>query len=141
MKRSVVQEWISERCSLKQQTVLLSALRGCDGVSKEDSSKQIVRSLRAVLLYSANATDAERSFMIPKEFDEAYANFIACLDHYPVHWLFHFSHAAEIVGFKHPNHGTADVWHSIYMDICSALHLGMESEEDCDLRLKDNLPE
>lgn len=37
---SVVKLWVSE-LSFKQQTVLLSALRGCDGRSKKDISKAI----------------------------------------------------------------------------------------------------
>jgi len=40
----VVQKWVfTDNISLKQQTVLLSALRGCDGQSKYDISKKFVR--------------------------------------------------------------------------------------------------
>lgn len=139
MSRSVVKEWLAERCTLKQQTVLLSALRGCDGIPKEDCTKQLTRALRGVLLHSANPSDEERTFMMPVNFEEARDRFLAHPDHYPVHWLFHFAHAAEIVGYKHPSKDVRKVWSNMYWGICNALHVNMESEESMDWRLRDLL--
>ncbi len=45
---SVVKYWITE-LSWKQQTVILSALRGCDGKSKEDISKPVTRFFRHLI--------------------------------------------------------------------------------------------
>ena len=134
----VVRPWLSQTCSWKQQTVLLSSLRGCDGVQKEDPSKQLVRGLRAVLLHSASTRDQEATFMKPVGFDEACGIFLNNLDHYPVHWLMHFSHAVEIVAYKHPDCHVAETWWEIYRDLCLALHVGVESEDRCDERLRDD---
>lgn len=142
---SVVQEWLAEHCSLKQQTILLSALRGCDGIAKEDISKTLTRALRGTLLHSAHYGSPEQpgTFMSIAEVDleEAANKFIAHLDHYPVHWVFHFAHACEIVGYKHPEPRVGIFWHSVYFGICTALHVQAESESSCDHRLRDILEE
>ena len=137
--KTVVRGWLSEYCTYKQQTVLLSALRGCDGIQKEDPSKQLVRGLRAEILHSANPGQSARSFMVPDDFSTAADMFLNSLDHYPVHWLFHFTHATEVIGYKHPNADVRNLWFTIYSAICKALHLYVESEGSLDERLKDNL--
>lgn len=43
---SVVQDWVSEKLTWKQQTVLFCALRGCDTAEKNDPAKAIIRNLR-----------------------------------------------------------------------------------------------
>lgn len=37
----------------------------------------------------------------PKMWDAYKMEFLASIDHYPNHWLLHFMHACEIVGYKH----------------------------------------
>lgn len=48
---SVVQDWVQD-LPLRQQGVLLLALRGPDGARKESPSKPIIRSMRALALNS-----------------------------------------------------------------------------------------
>lgn len=48
----VVRPWLAD-LTYKQQTVLLSAIRGCDGAAKEDMNKKFVRAYRSVLLHNA----------------------------------------------------------------------------------------
>jgi hypothetical protein len=138
---SVVQDWLGECCSLKQQTVLLSALRGCDGIAKEDISKTLTRALRGTLLHSAHHGSPEKpgTFMSTANVDleKAAEKFVAHLDHYPVHWVFHFAHACEIVGHKHPHPNTGMFWMWIYHKMCEALHVNPETEKQCDWRLRD----
>ncbi len=130
-KQSVVLPWLAEHCSLKQQTVVLVALRGCDGLPKEDPSKPLVRALRATVLRNA---DDSTSFMDLLR-DEFVADFLESVDHYPLHWYTHFMHAAAIVGFKHPDAGPALYWRNLYVGMANALHLQPESEVDLDRRL------
>ena len=46
---SVLQDWVQE-CSLRQQGVLVIALRGPDGVRKEDAAKPLVRTMRGLVM-------------------------------------------------------------------------------------------
>jgi len=36
MNKSVVKPWLADRCSLKQQTVVLVVPRGCDDLASEE---------------------------------------------------------------------------------------------------------
>lgn len=49
---SVIQDWVS-RLSLMQQSVLLSAIRGCDGLPKFHKAKPILKFYRRCILKSA----------------------------------------------------------------------------------------
>ena len=126
--------------SLKQQTVVLCALRGCDGLTKEDPSKALVRWYRGVVLVSANPEADDRSFMRPgTDFVSAAKRFMSYgLDHYPMHWLMHFAHGLEIVGHYHPQQNTRYEASMLYGAIVeSGLHLRVETKGNCDARLRD----
>ncbi len=69
--------------------------------------------------------------------DEDVEVFLANLDPYPLHWLLHFAHACEIVGYKHPQPLVRFYWSSLYDLICCSFHMEPEKEEDLDLRLQD----
>lgn len=62
---SVVQDWLSE-LSMKQQTVLLAAFRGCDGLSKHDPSKHFTKIMRGSILKNADNS----STFYPANFDD-----------------------------------------------------------------------
>jgi len=136
---SVVQSWIAERLSFKQQAVVLSALRGCDGIAKEDTSKSLTRAFRGSILNPAEDYHPTKSFMgLDPDLATKVDQFVEHTDHYPVHWVFHFAHACEIVGYKHPNEEVADFWRDIYERIVWGFHLITEPEHQCDYRLRDN---
>ena len=48
---SVLQPWV-KTLGLRHQGVLMSCVRGCDNVPKEDATKLLARCLRAVLFVS-----------------------------------------------------------------------------------------
>jgi hypothetical protein len=136
--KNVVQDWVGEGLTLKQQTVVLSAIRGCDGAPKDDLSKPFVRALRSTVL--KNAVDGECSFM-GSDIDSAQIKrFLKALDPYPMHWLLHFTHAVECVGYGHPDHVIAKWWDRLYCDICHALHFKPEDFDAWDHRLRDGPP-
>lgn len=131
----VVQEWIEE-LPWKQQTVLLSAIRGCDGVSKHDPSKQFVRPLRGLILKNAEPDNENDTFMNHPKDDEV-DKFAHRLDDYPMHWLVHFMHAVEIVGFKHPDREVRLWWNELYEEMVhEGFHLNPETKEQLDERLQ-----
>jgi len=129
--RSVVQNWVFHT-PMRMQAVLLSAIRGCDGKSKEDPSKAVVRALRRIILHNADPTN---SFMKEELYNERVDAFVGDIDQYPVHFIMHLTHAAEIVGYKHPDHLIRGRWLDIYRKLVKALHLNPELENQLDVRL------
>ncbi len=137
---TVIRSWVSE-LPWKQQGVLLCALRGVDGFPKEHVSKPLTRAYRQTLLLCADIDLAAKgsAFMTtnPLDIELADAFMEYQLDSYPMHWLIHFMHAIEIVGYKHPDHNVRLFWIALYIRIVRALHLHIESEEQLDIRLCD----
>jgi len=128
----VFKPWMFE-LPFRMQSVLVSALRGCDTTRKEDPSKHITRALRAVLMHDADPTN---SFM--RSGDAPFtrvSDFLVDLDVYPVHFVLHLAHAAEIVGYKHPNDLVREFWLKFYRGVIRAMHVNPETEEQLDVRL------
>ena len=135
---SVVQDWVSnDNISMKQQTVVLSALRGCDGQSKNDISKNFVRKIRNTVLI--NAGEENSSFVKDVMTLDDVREFAEDCDKYPIHFVMHLCHAVEIIGFKHPNIEVRCWFNEAYLTIIDALHVKPETEEDCDFRLRDGV--
>lgn len=137
MHDSVVRDWVAT-IPYKMQAVLLSALRGCDGIPKEDVSKTITRAIRSVFLYPAVKNYNEPGMFMAVNKDELYKcvdKFSQHLDHYPNHFITHLMHAMEIVGYKHPEPSVAGFWHSAYYKCCEGMHVGPESLEQLNRRL------
>lgn len=136
---SVVQMWLGQYLTFKMQAVVLSALRGCDGKPKEDPSKPITRAFRgSILLPATQEGFRDGTFMSQIPEQRFIDKFLSDLDHYPVHWLTHFMHACEIVGYFHPQPSLRDFWLHLYMRICNALHVPHESLGDVCERLSDD---
>lgn len=129
--QSVLNDWVQASCTLKMQTVLISAIRGCDGVPKEDPSKQMTRHLRSTVLKCAEGGGAR--FNVAEGLNVAVNAVIKDMDRYPMHWLLHTMHAYEIVGYKGPN----DWYLDVYYRMVEGMHLLPESEEHLDIRLAD----
>ncbi len=136
--KSVVKEWLtSDNISWKQQTVVLSALRGCDGQSKYDLSKKLTRQLRSAILYNAGANDT--TFMRNTMTLEEVRKLAEDSDKYPIHYYMHALHSCEIIGFKHPDKETREWFNGAYLIMVDALHLKLETEDECDYRLRDGV--
>lgn len=135
---SVVQDWLSDRnISWKQQTVVLSALRGCDGQSKHDRSKQLTRMIRSAVLRNAG-TDATSFMRDGMSLDDVRA-MAEDSDKYPLHYYAHAMHACEIIGYKHPDPEIANWFQTAYRTMVDALHLLPETPGGCDVRLRDGV--
>lgn len=124
---------------LRHQGVLISSVRGCDTAERHDASKMLSRCLRAEIL-NAHVGDAKKSkSFIEKveigEMRERMKAFLNALDHYPIHFVMHFIHAAEIVGYCHPNLDHQLVWKDFYEAACRRLHVNPETLGELNARL------
>lgn len=143
----VIQEWVQE-LPLMQQTVLLTAIRGPDGVAKEHPAKEVLRWFRRCVLLAAFEQDVlltpyqpgGGSFTGPmKRTMEVVVNdYFNHVDELPHHFQMHLMHAAEIVGYKHPVHWISQFWREFYFQYVNALHLRPEHKIDMDRRLGDS---
>lgn len=154
---TVLQSWVSG-LTMMQQTVLLTAIRGPDGVPKYGPTKMLLRWYRRCILLSAMdravlSTPYEiggGSFTGPSfdqiEGDTSWqvvlsyivGDYLRELDAIPHHFQLHFLHAAEIVGYKHPDGAIRSWWRQTYERLVHDMHLWPETEEQMDRRLGDS---
>lgn len=134
---SVVRTWVAE-LTWKQQSVLFCAMRGVDGFPKEHVSKPLTRMYRRTILKCADL-GSKTGFMSGELLNQGVVDkFLAYeLDSYPMHWLMHFMHAVEIIGYKHSDKHTRIFWNKLYKAIVFAMHLRPEYESEMDFRLID----
>jgi hypothetical protein len=138
---SILKDWVTE-LGLRHQGVLITALRGCDGALKQDCTKQLQRELRGLIL---NPFDEREmlydGFMIHcpnAAVDQQFILLLKSLDHYPVHYLFHFIHALEIIGYCHPVIDVRNRYYYFYSALVKKLHLRPETKQDMELRLGED---
>ena len=141
---SILQDWVQE-LGLRHQGVLVSAMRGCDTAPRHDPSKLIQRLLRgAVLIPHVGKYGNPKTYMRSEPDINVWwdcANeFLRNWDHYPNHYVIHFIHATEIIGYKGPNDFPtfSSRWLQFYNLSCKAFHLTAETEIELDLRLNAN---
>jgi hypothetical protein len=148
---SVLQDWVTG-LPFMQQSVLIAAVRGPDGIEKDHPVKVLCRWLRRSFLISSFDKRAlldpyepgGGSFTGPcktdtvRNLDHALELYLRSVDRIPHHFQLHFMHAAEILGYKHPVVGIRQWWLSCYLTLVNDAHLNPESEEQMDFRLSDN---
>lgn len=153
--KPVTQEWTWE-LPMMQQTVLLTAVRGPDGLPKYGCVKMLLRWFRRCTLLSAmdgrvldNPHDNNGgSFTGPSiphktdwwesELDAIVDEYLRTLDAIPHHFQLHFMHAAEIVGYKHPNERVRRWWYALYVRLVNDMHVHPETVDELNERLGDN---
>lgn len=148
-RRSALQDWVME-LTVMQQSVLMAAVRGPDGISKNHPVKVLLRWYRRCILLSAFEhavisnpyTPGGGSFTGPCSDGEDIRDYINTylehVDDLPHHFQLHFMHAAEILGYKHPDHQIKKFWNNFYLAIVRDAHLYPEGEDIMDHRLGDN---
>ena len=144
----VTQEW-THSLTCMQQTVLLTAVRGPDGVAKYHPCKYLIRWYRRCLLLGAldhnifeNPHDPRGGSFTGPSYKVAYLKgkpivehdwrhqmnavveeYLECLDELPHHFQLHLMHAAEIIGYKHPDPVIRDWWNWLYCELVKDMHL------------------
>lgn len=146
---AVFQDWLFD-LTMQQQSVLVLACRGPDGIAKFHPTKQIVVRYRATVLKAAylgrpmridegddttfmsllNFSDGENWRVLTNAFFDS-------VDELPHHYYMHLMHGAQIAGFKHPDELFRTRWGVFYERCCHDLHLHPETEERMDSRLGD----
>jgi hypothetical protein len=153
---SVLQEWVM-KLPMMQQSVLLSAMRGPDGVSKHHPSKGLCKWFRRCIVISAfdkraldNPYDKNGgsytgpSILEPDNGDweepmNAVAKeFMGSQDNLPQHYYLHMLHAFEIVGYKHSDERIRRWWNQVYQRLAHDMHFHGETEAELDARLNDD---
>ncbi|MCT2398488.1 hypothetical protein [Novosphingobium mangrovi (ex Huang et al. 2023)] len=74
----------------------------------------------------------------PTRMTEIVSQYLRELDALPHHFQLHFMHAAEIVGYKHPDEEIRAWWHGTYLRLVHDMHLWPETEDQLDRRLGDS---
>jgi hypothetical protein len=132
---SILQEWV-EKLGLRHQGVLLGAIRGCDTAEKYAASKVIARALRSDTLISHCGDPAKSKSFIEvlsdERFEGAVNEFFCEWDCLPMHYIMH---AAEVMGFYHPDLHQRLRWLYFYHRAVHRLHLHPESRQELDERL------
>ncbi len=145
----VFQDWML-RLTMQQQSVLVLACRGPDGIAKFHPTKLIVARYRATVLKAAYLGRPMRigegdatTFMTLHGFSDdtiwtsITADFFDHVDELPHHYYMHLMHGAQIAGHKHSIGLFRERWGSFYQRCCRDLHLHPETEAEMDRRLGD----
>lgn len=158
MYKPVTQEW-THSLTLMQQSVLLTAVRGPDGLPKYGGCKMLLRWYRRCILISsffqrvlvdpiesdggsflgASLVDNGESLdPWPDRMQAHVYQYLRELDAIPHHFQMHFLHAVEIIGYKHPDREIKDFWFQLYMRLVNDMHVHPETESEMDARLGDS---
>lgn len=146
---SIQPEW-AMALPIQMQSVLLLSTRGADGVPKHHPSKHLIRMYRACVIKAAAARrmlvpgeNVYDTFMDPRSladsslFERAVDEYFSVVDELPFHYHLHLVHAAEILGYKHPDARVRAMWRGFYLKAVDDMHLSVETEEQLDHRLND----
>jgi hypothetical protein len=158
MHRGPVTQLWTHGLTWMQQSVLITAVRGPDGIHKDHVSKLLIRWLRRCVLLSA--FDGR---ILPRPYDDGprqggsftgasldgpgdwqarmhrlVGDYLRTVDELPHHFQLHFMHAAEILGYKHPDPDIRPWWHECYLALVNDMHLAPEDEDVMDRRLGDH---
>lgn len=137
------------RLPIQQQSVMLLAARGPDGVAKHHPCKAITRSYRGTVLLGAyygrhltfeDPGDTFMTLLILADGDawnKAQLEYFAHVDSLPHHYHLHLLHGAQILGYKHPDPRMRARWIDFYLRGCDNAHMNPETIEQMDARLCD----
>lgn len=136
---SVLQDWVME-LPLREQGVLLTAVRGCDLTPKipyESVERRITSWIRWCFM---NPADPREVGITGSFFQTAAPVEVKGSEfgHYPQHWYAHVMHAVEVIAYRHPNANVASDALAIYRKLVHNLHLYPESREQMIARLSED---
>ena len=139
MSNSILQDWVVA-LPIRHQGVLIAAVRGCDGLPKENNAKPLVRAVRGMFLRPADARELDfpSAFMSLTITGDERNSFFSDWDMYPMHFIQHLMHACQVIGYKHPSGSRRALFFTIYQRFVHKLHLNPESEIEMDRRLTED---
>lgn len=98
-----------------------------------EHAQQYCGSVGAGFYWRGNTVPADPQ----QQFDHMREVYLRYVDEMPHHFQLHLMHAAQIIGYKHPDPATREWWSIFYRMIVNDAHLFPESEELMDMRLGD----
>jgi len=113
---------------------MLCAIRGCDGVAREDKMKVIARGIRKMtLLPSRQRVNEPGGFMHFEIGELRRATDSICEDiaKYPTHYIHHVYIACEVLGYFHPVEDVRKEFLYTYLAMVRELNLYPETKEQC----------
>lgn len=133
---SVLQEWVTNQCSWKEQTGLISAIRGMDSDTMDgiplyvvEEAKNITKMIRYLVL---NNADNKTGFMSNKIVSSTTIvktlSYDVCGDVLSKHWVGHILMAFKTISLKHPNIYTKKYYKDVLDEI--ATHIMMVDSEN-----------
>lgn len=141
MSRSIVQDWV-QNLGLRYQGVLMTAVRGGDGIPKEHVTKTLQRAIRRYVLvpYDPRELAIKGGFMScdPEEIYPAAKALKKELDQLNVHYVFHLLHALEVLGYKHPDPVVRNEFLQAYFVLVRKFHLNPETEQQLHARMEED---
>lgn len=145
---SVQQGW-ARPLPIQQQSVLLLATRGPDGMRKDHPAKELIRAYRATVM---NAASTGRP-LLPQDDGDGFMRLHALrnsgnwhfamrayfdhVDEVPHHYHLHLLHGAQIIGVHYPGDVIKRSWWEFYERGCDDMHLIPESVGEMNARLND----
>lgn len=127
-------EWMG-KLGWKQQSVILSALRGPDN-HYSPNVKKISRWIRSITQNNADPTHSYMKSVDLPSVKECEDELYFASTHYSLHLVF----ALEIIGYKHPDKETRSIALGYYLAFVEDIyHMKPETEADLDARLKDRV--
>lgn len=133
-KGFVLRDWMAE-LPWKQQSVIISSLRGPDTGPRPASVKTITRWLRGI---TQNNADSSTDYMKDLPFPPI-EKFQRDLEYCTMHYYCHLMHALEIIGYNHPEEKTKDIALGYYAAMVEFQHLNPETKEELNKRLEDKI--
>lgn len=153
--KSVLQDWVME-LPLRQQGVLVIALRGPDGVRKEDPAKPLVRTIRGLVMNAGRTGVPMKPGVMWRDdpfmtihticdmelWGDVTKAFFDQWDAYNVHFLQHLAHAYAVIGINYPHDESfKNRAFAFYDRCCKKLHMHREEPEEIVYRLRDGVRE
>lgn len=107
-----------------------------EGQNAWDSAayKRLQEASDAEVIAEFDSTDGDWRPFVDRVVDE----YLRELDALPHHFQLHLMHAAEILGYKHPEERTRAWWFKTYERLVHDMHLWPETEAQLDERLGDS---
>jgi len=148
-KELVVPPWFID-LPIMQQSILMQATRGPDGVRKDHPIKNIHRVYRAAVLKAGyygrmlEVGEAGDDFMsleifrFGSKWEDEVRDFFLYRDELPFHYVDHLRRAAQIVAYMHPNVTISQAFTYFYMKFCKMDSVKPETKAEMNRRLNDN---
>lgn len=139
---SVLQEWV-QSLPYRMQALLMTSVRGPDGMSKNCNAKPLIRFFRGAIMLPADRNYRDTSgntdnfmWLDYTSFNDYVIDFFSDHDQYPHHFIMHLIHAGQVIGYYHPKDEIRIKWYGFYAMACDSLHMNVETEAQISNRLK-----